>query len=151
MVFDFFNKTKLPNNIPNELKEIIKQVNQSKNQEEALKKAYHILTKRFYGKKFVTYLLFHRLFYKDPQRLWDNKGFLHCTNFNYLIRIILVNSKFFKEKDIQLKWTFIFISPHQYLLVNLNNKKITLDAWAANYDIKFGDIMSTSNSTKKKT
>ena len=51
MVFDFFNKTKLPNNIPNELKEIIKQVNQSKNQEEALKKAYNILTKRFYGKK----------------------------------------------------------------------------------------------------
>ena len=151
MVFDFFTKTPLPRKLPKELKLIIKEINKSKNKKEALKKTYKILTKRFYGQKGITYLLFHRLFYKDPLRLWDKKGFLHCTNFNYLMRIFLVNSKFFKEEDLELKWTFIFISPHQYLLINLKNEKITLDAWAANYGIKFGDVMTTSNSLKKKT
>tara|TARA_Y100000310_G_C20245527_1_gene606626 strand:+ start:31 stop:486 length:456 start_codon:yes stop_codon:yes gene_type:complete len=151
MVLDLFGKTKVPKKIPIELKNIVKKINKAKDQKEALKIAYKSLTKIFYGRKFIPYILLHRLLIKDPQKLLDQKGFLHCSNFNYLMRILLTHSKFFKDKDLKLKWTLIVISPHQYLVVKTKKESIYLDIWAANYGVKFGTIMSSLSIPKKKT
>ncbi|NLC31349.1 MAG: hypothetical protein GX765_04845 [Candidatus Moranbacteria bacterium] len=81
------------------------------------------------------------VFKKDVCFLWNQDGFLHCTNINYLARILLIESGFFKEEDIVLKWTLVwYISPHQYLRVKMiDDEFINVDIWAKNYKIEFGD------------
>ncbi|MBT4541212.1 hypothetical protein HOC35_06900 [Candidatus Woesearchaeota archaeon] len=60
---------------------------------------------------------------------------------NYLLRLLLVKSKHFKEKDIVHKYSLVYYtSPHQYLNVKISkNKTINVDIWGAANGIKFGD------------
>lgn len=121
-----------------DLNEIINEIKKSQDKEECLKKVYNIMIEKYHGNKIKTFTKFFNIFEKDTNKLWDKNWFMHCTNINYLMRILLVKSGFFKEEDIQLKWTLIwYILPHQYLQVKLNNKWINIDVWAYIYGIKF--------------
>jgi hypothetical protein len=126
--------------LPEDMKKQVLILRKSKTKEECLKLAYDILTKKYQGKRFLTYFFIHRLFEKNIENIWKRNGFLHCTTMNYLLKTLLINSNFFKEKDIKFKWTLVWlISPHQYSQVNLGDKKINVDIWGANHGIKFGD------------
>ncbi|MDX9913374.1 MAG: hypothetical protein RBS77_02215 [Candidatus Moranbacteria bacterium] len=141
MPLDFFSKTRLPEKLPVEMSEIIGDLKKSTSKEECLKKVYDLLSGKYQGARVQTYLKFPTIFKKDINLIWSQKGFLHCTNINYVARILLVESNFFEEKDITLRWTLIWhISPHQYLKVKVaENKFINMDIWAKNYGIEFGD------------
>ena len=140
MVLDLFLRTSIPKEIPKEVQAAVNYVNKAKDQMSALRKAHRILTKKFYGASLPTYPLIHRVLFKDLNYLWHQKGFMHCTNFNYLLRVLLSKSKFFKDEDFELKWCLHYIiSPHQYLLVKIKDKKIPVDAWAYHLDIDIGD------------
>ncbi|MFH1191889.1 MAG: hypothetical protein V1655_00235 [bacterium] len=93
------------------------------------------------GYKFRTYLRWYEHFISDVDWLWEKSGFLHCTNFNYFLRILLVKSGFFQSEDIISTWTLLYgISPHQYLKIKINGQKfIAVDLWGKVYGIKFGD------------
>lgn len=119
---------------------IIEYLKQAKNQRECLERIYIILIDRYKGEKFRTYLELGQLLIKDPTTLW-NKKYLICLKTNYLMRIFLTASGFFKNEDIKAKWTLIyFISPHQYLRIKMaNGEFINIDIWGANNGIKFGD------------
>lgn len=140
MPIDLFSKTPLPQELPEEMKMTINELSRSASQEECLKKAYAVMTARFHGLRGTTYFLFWRLFIKDAAKLWKQKGFMQCTNLNYLMRILLVKSGFFSEEDIELKWTAIwYFSPHQYLRIRLGGKFVNIDIWGRHAGIEFGD------------
>lgn len=140
MKHHFLSKTKIPVELPKEMQDLALELSKSKNQDQCLKKAYDFLTKKYRGYKFKTYTKFFDVFINSVDTLWGKNGFLHCHNLNYLLRILLVASGFFENKDIHNKWTLVwYISPHQYLTVNLKNgKTINIDLWAHAYNIPFG-------------
>jgi hypothetical protein len=139
MVLDLLWKTSIPKKIPKGMQAAVREINKAKTPKDALKKAHRILTKKFHGASAPTYPLIHRTLFKDLNYLWNQKGFMHCTNFNYLLRVLLVKSEFFKDEDIELKWTLHkVISLHQYIQVKIKNKKIPVDPWAYHKGIDIG-------------
>ncbi|MCK4744707.1 hypothetical protein KAS41_01450 [Candidatus Parcubacteria bacterium] len=138
---NFISKIKIPKNLHGEIKKAVDEIKKMPNQEKCLQKAYEIMTNRYRGYKFRTYSRLFQIFTFDAQKLWSKTGFIHCHNANYLMRILLVKSGFFKNADIKNKWTLVYyISPHQYLLVKLDNGQyVNIDIWGKVYGIKFGD------------
>ena len=132
---------KIPEKLPKEMQLIVNKLKKSRNKYDCLRKAYYVLSRKNRGYKLRTYTRLPELFICNVNKLWKKKGFMHCTNINYLLRILLVKSGFFNEKDIKSKWTLIgYFSPHQYLKIRLNkNKFVNIDVWAKPYGIKLGD------------
>jgi len=140
MPLDLFGKTKLPDKIPSGMEDVIDELKILGAKEECLKRVYDILSEKYEGRRYLTYLKISSVFRKDANGFWKKQGFMHCTNINYLARILLVKSGKFSEDDIKLRWTLIWgVSPHQYLQVNIGDKWIKIDIWARPYDIKYGD------------
>ncbi|EKD29428.1 MAG: hypothetical protein ACD_78C00417G0006 [uncultured bacterium (gcode 4)] len=140
MPLDLLSKTQVPDALPRDMQAVVDGLKKSKNQEECLKKTYDILNTKYRGYRVKTYTRLFELFITDIIKLWSRNGFLHCTNINYVMRILLLKSGRFQESDIRLKWTLIwYVSPHQYLQVRVNGKWIDVDIWAHAYGIQFGD------------
>ena len=137
----FLSKTKIPEKLPLEMKEVIEELKRSSDQEQCLKRAYEIMVERYKGYHFRTYTRPIPIFSFNVEKLWDTKGFMHCHNMTYLLRILLVRSGFFQNDDLKNKWTLIwYISVHQYLQVTMESGDIiNVDIWGANNGIKFGD------------
>jgi hypothetical protein len=90
------------------------------------------------------------LFSSGIEDLWNRSGFLHCTNQNYLLALLLVKSRKFTENDIEPKWTLLWgLSPHQYLKVKVGDNYKNIDAWAARYGIGFGRYAHGFHTGKK--
>jgi hypothetical protein len=140
MPLDLFFKTDIPETLPEEMRKIVDDLKKFSGQDECLRGAYAILSEKYRGYRAKTYLRFFEIFTHDPKKLWQRNGFMHCTNINYLLRILLVGSGFFKEEDIRLKWTQVwFVSPHQYVQVKIGGNWIDVDIWARPFEIKLGD------------
>lgn len=141
MIPNLFSKAGIPDEIPAGMQTAIKKFRRLKNKEECLRCAYDILAKKYRGKRWNTYTRFFKLFDTNLERIWNRGGFLHCTTLNYLLRILLVKSGFFKDEDLKLRWSMVwYISLHQYLKVRINPKRvINVDLWGKSYGIKFGD------------
>ena len=140
MPLELFSKSPLPDVLPEEMQAIVNELKQSPNQEACLRKAYNILITKYRGVRVKTYTRLFEAFTRDLGKLWRKNGFLHCTNINYVLRALLITSGWFKEADIRLVWTQIWlISPHQYLQVKVGEQWINIDIWAYVYGIKFGD------------
>lgn len=139
MIPNLLRKAKIPDILPRDMQIIVSELRESKNKEGCLKKAYDILIKKYTGCRI--YERFFDLFITNIGRLWNKNGGLHCTNLNYLLRVLLVNSGFFKDDDIKPKFTAIrYVSLHQYLKMRLDKDKfVNVDPWGASHGIKFGD------------
>ena len=89
----------------------------------------------------MTYLKLWRVWEIDLNKIWLRSGFLHCTAMNYLLRILLIKSGWFKEDDIRLGFSMIwYISIHQYLKVRLAPAEwMKVDIWYHYYGKKLGD------------
>jgi hypothetical protein len=136
-----FGKSKLPQNYGHDLDKVVTKLSKLKTQKEVLNEAYSIIVNRYYGKRLYTQLKFFAVFSNGIDDLWKRRGFMHCSNQNYLLAFLLVKSGAFKTQDIKPKWTLYWgISPHQYLRIKLNdNKFVNVDPWSAAYGIGFGD------------
>ncbi len=140
MPLDFFSRTPLPESLPEDMRIVAEQLKQSVSQKICLFNAYTILTEKYHGERLKTYTCLSDIFLRDIAVLWHKNGFLHCTNINYLLRVLLVKSGFFTESDIRLRWTHIwYISPHQYLQAKVGTEWIDVDVWAYAYGIRLGD------------
>ena len=106
-----------------------------------MRKTYSVLTKKYRGGRIKTYTRFFELFGFDAEKIWKKKGFLHCTNLNKLMRLLLARSGWFKEGDIRKKWTLIwYLSPHQYLRIRVGRDAlVNIDLWGKPYGIQYGD------------
>lgn len=120
--------------------EAVNQVAAAETQEQALKIAYDILTSRHHGSRFATLTHFFQIFETNVDRLWEAKGPLLCTNFNYLLKAILTESGKFTDDAFRSRWTMIWlISPHQYLQIRVEGERwIDIDMWGKMYGVPFG-------------
>ncbi len=141
MVINPFSKRKIPNRLPSSMQTEVDRIAKCKSKEAALKCAYDLLTKKYRGYRVKTYVLLPDAFIDDIGKIWQKSGFLHCTNLNWLLKILLVKSGHFKISDIKEKRTLVwYISPHQYLDVSVSkNKVVHVDVWSKAYGIPFGD------------
>lgn len=138
MIPNLLWKAKIPDNIPKSMQVIVNRLKKSRSKEDCLRKAYSFLSKKYYG--CAVYTLPFDLFITDLYKLWD-KDMSHCTNLNYLLRVLLIKSSFFKEEDISLKLTLIgYVSVHQYLRIRIKrNKFVNVDLWGSSHDTKLGN------------
>lgn len=141
MIQNFFKKRQLPQQLPEEIKLIIEEVKKAQSKEEALKLSYDLLSEKYRGSRWGTYLNVHKLFRADIGKICANPGVYQCTTLNYLMRLVFVGSGFFKDPDIEQRKSLVwFVSPHQYLRVKISDKRyINVDLWGARYGINFGD------------
>lgn len=126
--------------LPEAMRVLVDELAVKSTQEEALRFAYDTLTQKYRGYRVLTFLRLDRLFINNIEKLWNIRGFLHCHHINYLLRTLLLASEQFRPEDIEVHWTQIwFVSPHQYLIVTLNNgQKREVDLWAKVYNVPFG-------------
>jgi hypothetical protein len=138
----FFKKEPLPKELNKTFRAIIEHLNACENKEEALKEAFKITSTRFSSSRLKLIIRIKRIFIKDPERMWQKK-FLYCFQVNYLLRMFLVKSKWFQDKDIKLKFSFVYyFIPHQYLRIKINdNQYMNVDPWGYDYGVKFGDYL----------
>jgi hypothetical protein len=139
---NFFKKEVLPTELNSTFNSIVKHLDACSNKEEALKEAYNIIANRFSSSRFKIFIKLKRGFVKNPDKMWEKK-FLYCFQVNYLLRMFLVKSKWFKDEDIKLKFSFVYyIIPHQYLKIKVaDNQYMNIDPWGYDYGIKFGDYL----------
>lgn len=140
---NFLSKTKIPEKLPLGMQRAVDKIKKIQSQSRCLIKAYEIMIKRYRGRHFMVYTRPIPIFSFDIEKLWNRAGLMHCHNMNYLMRILLVKSGFFKNEDIENHWTIIkYISLHQYLRVRLDNDKhIDVDIWGASHGVKFGNYL----------
>lgn len=100
MPLDLLSKTRIPEALPTKMQMIIDDLKKSSGKEACLKKAYEILNEKYRGYRVKTYTRLFDLFTTDIKKLWNTNGFLHCTNINYVMRILLIKSGHFEEDDI---------------------------------------------------
>ena len=131
----------MPDELQEEVKLMVNKLKKLKSKEAVLAEAYSVITSRYEARRSKTVLRLLDTFSASSQDLWNRSGFMHCTNQNYLLALLLVKSKVFTEADIKRRWALYWgISPHQYLQVRLKGDNyINVDAWSAAYGIKLGD------------
>lgn len=150
MVLDLFGRTPIPEKIPKSMENAVLKVKRCRSKKSALFKAYDIVTRRFQSYKMKTYTRPFDLLINNIFNLWERTEFLHCTNQNFIMRILLVKSRHFKDKDLKLKWGLNnYFSPHQFLIAGIGKQKITVDAWGRQYGIEFGKRAKGFNNRKK--
>ncbi len=139
---NLFRKKKIPKKLPLIMELEIKKLKKTKSKLACLKHAFNFVKNNVQPGNKLFFRNLRRSFVNDIFKLWDyikKDGFLYCTQQNYLIRILLIKSGKFKEKDIALI-TYIrkkfFI--HQYMQIKINNKWIDVDVWFAHFGTPFG-------------
>ncbi len=147
-----FGKTQIPPVLERELEAVLKKLEGIDDQETYLEAAYDTITRRYRGGRRETFTKVADLFSSSLQDLWNREGFLHCTNQNYLLALILVRSGRFREQDITPQWTLIwYCAPHQYLQVKLRDgRSIAVDPWARSYGVPFGRHAYAFNTTARR-
>lgn len=148
-----FGKTPLPKELNTEIVEALGQLKACHDKETYLRQAYDVITHRYQASRFKTLVRLVDLFSEGVNDIWNRTGFLHCTNQNYLLTLLLVKGGLFSEKDITPKWTRIWLfSPHQYLSVRLSpSRSINVDCWARHYGVPYGTYARGFNSSRLKS
>ena len=136
-----YERAPLPDYLPKDMERKIASLKKKhKTQKAFLKAAYDHLVGLQVPSRVGTFIHFFDLWNWLPHNIWGRKGFYHCTQTSYLLRIMLVKSGLFKDKDILIKHTNTWlIVPHQYLQVKVGKEFIDVDVYAAGYGIPFGD------------
>lgn len=144
-----FEKTPLPQNIGSDIQRTLEQLQKISSKEQYLRSVYDIITTRHISGRLGTFLRAHELFSRGAEDLWSRSGFMHCTNQNYLLALLLVKGGYFDESDIRLRWTLVsYLSPHQYLAVKIEaNKWVNADCWGRHYGIAYGNYAHGFNAT----
>lgn len=134
LIPNFFEKEPIPDITNQELLAAITRVQQQPNIAAAMQEALDILSDKYESRRFSTWVYLWKAYEKDPNVLWTRRGFLHCTQQNYLFRILMVKSGKLSDDEITFGHSFVwYISPHQYLKIRMGDALIAVDTW--NYQL----------------
>jgi hypothetical protein len=148
----FFSKSPIPQHIDQSITKVVAELKKNTTPESYLKGAYDYITTHYESGRLNTFLRLFDLYAPGLTNLWRRKGFMHCTNQNFLLAVLLVRSGFFTDSDIKLKWTLIsYYSPHEYLKVKVGNHWVEVDCWARQYGVGFGKHAYGFNTTTHKS
>jgi hypothetical protein len=117
-----------PTDLPPQYRELIKKwESESQSQMDFLTRAYDFVNTYWTVKKFQTVTQFHKIFRRDLNRIWNDRGYLHCNTMNYVLFALLANSKFFTANDVRVRHTILNWVQHQYLQVKVDGKWMDVD------------------------
>jgi hypothetical protein len=129
-----------PTDLPLEIKNAVTELeNKSYNQMSYLQSVYNSVLGRWQHSRFKAAVLLPKLFKSDLNKIWHTKGFVYCTTINFVVYVLLANSKYFsagggsasggKETDefVKVKHVFLNFVPHQYLQVRVGAKWLDVD------------------------
>lgn len=143
MIFNLFFKQSIGEITNPDIKHAIEHVRHASSKKDALERAFKLITKRHRGYRFRTYIFFWKILEANPNKLWQRTGFMHCTQQNFLLSVLLIKSGWFSEKDLQLGHSLVwYISPHQYLKVKINDTVIAADPWNYRFGVSLGHFAS---------
>jgi len=134
-----FGPDPLPKEIPGDMERKIEELkNKANSSKELLELAFNYLGDRYHSERFNTILKFHYMF-KDLDDIWKRTGFIPCNQSNFLMRVFLIKSGFFKEEEVRRKSVFLNFVPHQYLQVKIDDKWINVDVDEKHKGFKIGE------------
>lgn len=134
----FWSPWSLPVVLPADALRVVRAMSGMQTRAQALAYAYGVVQKRFHGAS--VWSDFFSLFVDDFRVLWKKERKTHCTHLNQLLRVLLVQSGCFSGEDVRFRWTFIFLSPHQYLSVRVAPRRwIAVDPWGGTHGLPLGD------------
>ena len=115
-----FGKYLPPINLPTEISDVIRKLeNSSADQKTYLETVYNLILDKtlhqWHHTRFQAAFKFPRAFVKNLEEIWQTQNFIYCTAINYLIVVMLVNSKFFQANDVRIRHVFVNFFIHQYL------------------------------------
>ena len=90
MIPHLFSKEPISKITDKNLQQAIIYVKHAHSKEEALKRAFKIIVNKYKGYRFRTYIFFWEALEKNPNKLWQRTGFMHCTHQNFLLRVLLI-------------------------------------------------------------
>ncbi len=106
MIPNLFHKLQIPETIPEDLLDTIVELQQrSSDKEDFIKKCFLYIVSNWWWNRIQLFSHFSRIFQKNIHTIINSKWYMHCTTMNYILRIILVKSSLFSEKDIVLRCT----------------------------------------------
>ncbi len=122
-----FSTQKLPDKLPERMLLKINELKARTNSpDKFLELVYDFIGNKYRSERFNTVIKFSYLF-KSLDEVWQMNGYMPCTQSNFLLRIFLVKSGYFKNGDINRKHVFVNFVPHQYLQVKVGNKWVDVD------------------------
>lgn len=123
-----FWKPSLPKEMPEEIKKKVSELKTvSFNKQEYLKAAYNFVTKYWHAGRMDTVKYAPLAFRRNLKAILSSPGYAHCNTQNYILFLLLVESKFFKPEDITFHVVFFNFFIHQYLKVRVDGKWINVD------------------------
>jgi hypothetical protein len=123
-----FRMYRIPTEIPNEYRRLISEwEGKSLSQYDYLKQAYDFTTQNWKVEKFKAVTEFPKIFRRDLKGIWGDKGYIHCNTMVYVLGTFLVNSRFFKPEDIQVRHTLLNLVLHQYMKVRVGRQWLDVD------------------------
>ena len=131
-------KRDIPKKIPKELEQEINKLKKIKNKEKFLKAALGYIRKNFRSDIPLLFTKISKHFYKDLEEIMKEKGFFPCHIQNFILKVILIKSKKFSNKDIEYQYCFYSGVIHSYLKVKINGKYINADPWGYTRGLPFG-------------
>jgi len=136
-----FDDDQVPEKIPADMLDMIKQLaEKAGSAQHFLELSYEFLGKKYRSERFNTVLKFNYLF-KDLDQAWQASDYMPCTQSNFLLRIFLIKSGFFKDDDIKRKYVFANFVPHQYLQVRVNEQWINVDVGEKQRGLSLGKYL----------
>ena len=120
-----FVKSRLPSSVDSIIQKEIDSLKGS--QEDVLRQAYAVVTKKLHGASGKTFEHMSRLFRKDDSKIWREGGYCNCHTMNYFLRLFLVKSGKFQDDDIKLHHVMYRYNIHQNMWVKLNGRWVALD------------------------
>jgi hypothetical protein len=133
-----FSEPEVPKQIPDEMVQMIKTWEaQASKPEDFLQNVFEFVRKNWWSDRFKTILKFPLAFRSDINQIWHERGYAHCTTANYVLFVLLVNSKFFKPGEIRFRQVFLNFFIHQYLQVRVGDRWLDVDPGGSNIG-KFG-------------
>ena len=127
-VIPFARKKPLPSRLPRQLEESVELLNKkSRTPYEYIVNARDLTLSVNHGGRFKAVGRVHLAFQRELSVLLRRRGFMHCTQLNHLMRILLAKSKFFSDDDIRLRTTVVNLFFHQYLQVRVAGQWYDVD------------------------
>lgn len=91
-----------------------------------LELAYDYLGNKYHSQR-LNVILKPAYLFKRLNEVWQMNGYIPCTQSNFVLRIFLVKSGFFKDEEVRRKHIFVNFIIHQYLEVKLDDKWTSVD------------------------
>jgi len=97
-----------------------------------LDNTFNFLTKNYHGRdQIYKFILNFKIFSQNVDEFIKEKGrFLSCIQQNKMMKELLLNSGQFSKSEIKAKIVYFgYPTVHQFLIININNKKYKVDPY----------------------